>query len=180
MSAALKSQSSETFTMQLTAAASLEEIERWFAAARPGERAIYASGFTLPREAESVKRVGQWIEQGKVHPVQQRDPHDSRRWQWLVVKAGAVSGVTRRDAGRSRGRQSGANELAREQMRHLMKVLRACAAGRRRARYIVERLEAERQIAVEPGDQVNPPVVTILKPGRARGKATARVREIQS
>ena len=180
----------ERFTIMLGAATSLAALEQWFASAFPGDRAIYASGFTCPSEHESVKRAREWAEAGRAHLTQDRDPADARRWLYYITKGseaarGLVSVVAEIKA---------KPDLSREQMRFLMRRLRKIARdgepcpsyaamakdlclrpdnrGRQRARYLLNRLEREKRIAITPGDAVTPLVVTILAPGMARGKST--------
>ncbi|MAY19747.1 MAG: hypothetical protein CL955_03935 [Erythrobacteraceae bacterium] len=187
-----------TFSIQLGTATSLEELTRWFEGAAVGEKVVYASGFTCPREHESVQAARRWAEAGKAHLTQDRDPIDALRWQYFITK-GSVERAVVVSAARSSGRgYAGPRpDLTREQMRALMQRLRKVAhdgepcpsyadlakflclradrRGRMRARYLIGRLESEKQIAVQPGGPTQPLVVTILKPGRARGKSTKGV-----
>lgn len=181
------------FAMQLAFATPLGDLMQWFEHARPGERAVYASGFTLPREAASVKRARELQEAGSAHLVADRDPADPRRQIWLIEKRAAPP-ASREGRGRHHAAAAPRPDLTREQMRFVMRRLRdAAAAGlecpsyaaiakdlclrpgsasRRRARYLLQRLEKEKKIAVEPGSATQPPVVTILMRGKGCGKST--------
>ncbi len=87
----------ESFSFTLALVVPVPELQAWFDSAAPGDSAIYASGFVLPREAEAVALVQRWIDAGEVRTHQRRDPLDARRWQFIVVRCD-----TRRARGWSR------------------------------------------------------------------------------
>lgn len=175
----------ETFSFSLALVVPLAELQAWFDGAAPGAMAIYASGFVLPREADSVAQVARWIAAGEVATHQRRDPLDARRWQFLVKRcdtASAQARVVRPD-------------LADQQMVALHRELTVAARdglacpsrkalalavtgqdgerAQNRVRTLMRRLEAEGLIALTPapiGAQ-HGPKVTILT-GKHRGKAT--------
>lgn len=188
MTALAAADRAERFTIRLGSATSLASLIDWFENAAAGDQAIYASGFTCPREHESVKQARAWAEAGLVHLAQRRDPDDRRHWHYTIQKASKPQRVTARPARKVKP------DLTREQMRCLMKMLRKAAAegalcpsyaemgahlalgadrrARERARYLIDRLIKERKINVTPGSATLRPVVTIIAPGRAKGKST--------
>lgn len=182
----------ETFTIQLGVAAPESELVAWFQDARPGESAIYASGFTLPREAAGVKLVAAWQAEGWVHLKQRRDPDDARRWQFLVERSSRMAAGARKPRPKN-------EEVTRIQMRKLLETLRrvadrgealpsyrslardlttdntrACKKGIERVRHLLRRLHDERRIEIipAPSGARHGPQVTILAKGRGWGKTT--------
>lgn len=159
---------------ELAHAAPVEQLEAWLAAAAPGAQAIYASGPDLPREAPGVKLVARWIGEKKVHPLQQRDPRNPARWNFLIVKAGGSP----RDSGRP------LHAVDRTEMRAMLSLLRRYAArgkpcpshremaelldlpDRHHARRLIERLVAEGKIRVASRGRNLPCVVTIISSGK--------------
>lgn len=131
----------ETFSLQLGLAAPVAELEAWLADAPAGGRAIYASGFDLPRAAEAVQLVNQWQREGRATLTSQRDPADKRRTLWLVIKVSpdapgkeAGEGCARRaqvaEGGSAFRRPSPASTLdfeTRAQCRALLDLLRHAA-----------------------------------------------------
>lgn len=79
----------ETFTVQLSSAATVAALEEWLGCAPARGRAVYANGLDLPHGAPAVLLVQGWQQQGLVHLFRQRDPADPRRWQFLVERAGS-------------------------------------------------------------------------------------------
>ena len=75
-----------TFALQLATAAEPSALQAWLTDASDGARVVYAAGIDLPREAAGVVLVSRWIDEGLVHPFRQRDPHDARRWQFLIER----------------------------------------------------------------------------------------------
>lgn len=176
----------ERVTIRLGTAVSLAELEAWFETAAAGDKAVYASGFALPRDHRSVKRVAEWSDRGWAYLTRRRDPADKRLWLFEVHKG-------------TRAGQRAANvspDLSNEQERYLLKYLRGLAEagapcpsygdlarqlalacdrrGRDRVRYLLQRLKRQRRIDIEPGAHGKPIVVTILAPGEAKGCSTAR------
>lgn len=198
---------SERCTIRLTVAAPIGQLLEWFETALPGDKAIYASGYTLPRESKAAKQAREWALKGLVDLHQTRDENDPRRFNYVIVRRDAVPPSSARQ-GRvehgavCEGARAPRPDLIREQMRFLMKRLRHYAArgevcpsysglagdlalpnnrrSRERVRTIIRRLERERHIQITPGDQQRPFVVTILSPGRARGKSTGAGDALQS
>ncbi|MEL6707632.1 MAG: hypothetical protein AAFP79_05070 [Pseudomonadota bacterium] len=176
----------ERVTIRLGSAVSLAELTAWFDSAQVGEVAVYASGFTLPREHESVTRAREWESKGWVHLTSRRDPADKRLWLYEVHK-GSKGASTKPSA-------KAVPQLLGEQARCLLKLLRKIAAagdpcpsyaelakhlalrpdnaGRRRARYALNHLEKQKRISIEPGSSTRPIVITILAAGRAKGLST--------
>lgn len=171
----------DTRQLELGMAAAPDALRTWLAGAAAGDMAIYASGVDLPREAEGVQLVRGWQAEGLVALVSRRDPSDRRRTQWLIQRAGEslpavsqemLSYVTRqqRDAllrllkeGDKRRRACPSNsKLARELD------LGWSAAGRRRARYLMDLLVKDGAIAVENRGRNLPRVVSILEQGKRR------------
>jgi hypothetical protein len=184
-SAAVGGKNSETFSFALALVVPVSELEAWFETAAPLAKAIYATGFELPREEAAVALVRQWVDAGEVRTFQRRDPMDQRRWQFLIERVDTAS---------ARARQV-MPDLTASQLLILHRVLvEAAAAGapcpsraklaeavtgqthdkaRERARWLMKRLEAEGKIAIQPapfGAQ-HGPKVTILT-GRHAGKST--------
>jgi hypothetical protein len=183
----------ETFTIQLGVAAPESELVAWFQDARPGESAIYASGFTLPREAAGVKLVAAWQAEGWAHLKQRRDPDDARRWQFLVERSSRIAAGERKPRPKN-------EEITRIQMGKLLQALRrvadrgealpsyrslardlttdntrACKKGIERVRHLLRRLHDERRIELipAPNGARHGPQVTILAKGRGCGRTTA-------
>lgn len=185
----------ERYSIVLSSATSLAALKEWFDSAAPGDRATYATGLDLPREHESVRFANELVQIGLAHLTQRRDPNDRRRWLFEITRAEAASDKSANGAAVGAVRP----DLTAEQMRCLMRRLREVAAagspcpsyaemarhlamrgdsrGRMRARYLVNRLEKEKQITVKPGASSHPPVITILARGKARGKSTASISE---
>lgn len=182
----------ERYSIQLATAATAQELRAWLDAALPGETAIYASGFALPREAEGVQLVAAWERSGLVHLKQGRDPHDRRRWLFQVERRAS-------DRSAEPPRRTAEEDFAQIQLRLLLGELRRAAlAGlpcpsrralaeavtgqtsaraKERVRWLMRRLEAEGRIAITPaplGAQ-HGPVVTIMK-GRGAGQSTAQIK----
>lgn len=189
----------QRFSLQLSLAVPAAQLRAWIDSAPAGERAIYASGVDLPRDAEGVKLAGRWARQGLVRTFQQRDPEDERRWLFLIEKARGASPQTGSPApAPSRSPLNGGTVpprvVDRALLRRLLDLLRRCAErgeecpsnaelaqrlnlrrgerGRQQAKYLMQRLSSEKRIAVESRGTCAPRVVTILAPGRARGKRT--------
>ncbi|MBD2842685.1 hypothetical protein [Erythrobacter rubeus] len=187
----------ETYSIRLAVAVEVDALDAWFAEAKPGERERYAEGFELPRDAPSVKRARELAQAQAAHLLTQRHADDPRRTTWLIEKRGRPR--SQGDARKGRGPTPPQNpgprpDLTREQMRSLLNRLRKAAhdgepcpsrtalaqylalgkarRGRDRIGYLLKRLEREGAIELIAGDATRPPVVTILKAGRARGKST--------
>src|SRR5690242_14244347 len=80
-----------TFALQLATAADPATLEAWLARGAVGEQELYASGLPLPRELPGVVLVSRWKDAGLVETHNRRDPGDSRRWQYLVIKKRCAS-----------------------------------------------------------------------------------------
>lgn len=191
----------ESFALQLVTTALPAELRAWLARAEVGERAVYAAGAVLPRQAETVQLVTRWKDAGAVITLQRRDPADGRRMQYLIEKADAghgphppaPDGVAESPPNDGRAGR-GTHDATRAQMRRLLEALRRMAArgeacpsnaelaallelprgkrGADRAQYLIGRLVREQRIAVEGRGTCAPRVVTILAKGRGCGKST--------
>lgn len=180
--------SQPTFTLQLAMAAPVEALEAWLADAAPGNKAVYAHGVDLPREAAAVQLVRRWADAGTVTLTSQRDPADPRQMQWLVVRLGERPGA-------GPACSAGApNERTRVECAELLSALRHAALcnlpcpsntalarklqlgrgerGRSRAQYLIGQLVAEGAIRVAGHGRNHPRVVTITAKGRACGRST--------
>ncbi len=184
--AARSAEAAETFSFTMALVVPVGELRAWFEAAAPRDKSIYATGFVLPREAESVAQVTRWVEAGEVRTFQRRDPLDARRWQFLIERAETAS---------SRARMIQPDLTARQLVALHQTLVEAAAAGepcptraalarevtgqdseraQRRVRWLMERLEAEGRIALTraPIGAQHGPKVTILT-GKHQGKSTA-------
>lgn len=187
------SAAAETFSFQITMVAEESMLVAWLEQARAGERVAYAEGFVAPREAAAFKLVGAWAREGLVHLVTAKGERGRTIWQAERSSAGPKVARPKRDF---------REDLTRTQMRGLMDELRraadrgatcpsrsalavaVCGArrsvpvelrkGRDRIGYLLRRLADEGKIAIEAGDAVRAPVVTILAKGRGCGKSTSR------
>lgn len=85
----------ETFSLVVNTVASEDRLQAWLGEARPGDRAIYASGLSLLSDAPGLKLIERWEQQGLVHRSGMgRDPDTPRRFNWFVTKGrAAVSGA---------------------------------------------------------------------------------------
>jgi hypothetical protein len=182
---ATSSQEAETFSFALALVVPVAELEAWFESAAPHAKAIYATGFDLPRGEAAVQLVNRWVSAGEVRTFNRRDPLNPRRWQFLIER-------TDTEAARAQQVQP---DLSAHQMIVLHRELVSAAASaqpcpsrtrlaevvtgqtddraRERVRWLMKRLEAEGKIALQPapiGAQ-HGPTVTILT-GRHAGKTT--------
>lgn len=178
----------ETFSLRLSSAVPAEELRGWFESAAVGERTVYATGVQLPRAADGVLLATRLKDQGQARLHNVRDPDDRRRWQFVVVKIAAAAARCRCSPA-PRDADADADDLAR-----LLALLRSCAQrnracpsnanlaislglkgekGRQRAAYLLRKLETIGQIAIAAQGTMRPRVVTILAPGRAKGRQTA-------
>lgn len=170
-----------SFILQLASAAPVAELEQWLDSARPGEKAIYASGvnLSLVEGAPGVRLAYRWAKAGTVGLQRERDKTDPRRWIFLIVKSHprpAPALLPTPSAGRRAalpGELQALFELIeraasrRQPCPSFTVMARSLRHGTRfRARGLFERLEAEGLIAVERRGCNLPMVVTIVKSGK--------------
>lgn len=171
----------ERFRLLLAEAAAVEDLRAWLADAAEGGQAVYASGLVLPRDAAGVVLVGQWLAAGLVTTHQRRDPHDARRWQFLVAKRPSKPAAPAVRDVRTRGEL----RALLDHMRRVVQARRACpsnaelarsldlgpgARGRNRAQYLLDLLVRDGVIALDSPGRCAPRTVTVL-PGRAKVKS---------
>ena len=183
MGAALASSSATPgFRLTLTTYADPAAMHDWVLRAQPGHEMIYASGPAIG-DHPAKRAARDLADRGLVELFQRRGarPHS---FDYCARKIGQASMPVAPQPDHTRAQLSG-----------LLRLLRRCAErhtpcpsntelarelalpigerGRRRARYLLQRLESERRIAVTGCGRNAPRVVTILAAGRARGKSTA-------
>ncbi|KLE32441.1 hypothetical protein [Aurantiacibacter luteus] len=185
--AAPAASTTETFSLALSLAAPVAELEAWMADAAPGGQVVYATGVVLPRAAAGVQLVQRWVREGLVDPVSRRDPANPRQFQFIAQRRGAVPAV----AGAAPREMTSATRRERDA---LLALLRDCAVrgrecpsntglaraldlggshrGRSRASYLMHLLEVDGAIRVEGRGRNAPRLVTVLAAGRGRGKST--------
>lgn len=180
-----------SFSLTLGLATPVEELQRWFAHAAPGHRAIYASGWDLPRKAPAVALVRCWAEAGQVHLLSEKDAADPRRTWWWVVKAGAAAHADVRAAqdlaisARTRADQDAMLDLLRDAASARQPCPSDRAMGealgfgrgeraRKRAGYVLGTLKQAGAVEVECRGRNAARVVTIRAKGRACGRSTGR------
>jgi len=179
----------DTFVLNLASVAPLRELEDWFANAAPGESAQYASGIDLPRNEESVRWANRMQSRGLAKLSSKPERHSKERWCWIITKAPLEDALPKQEADTAQRVNP-----TRSQCEQLLTHLRTCAdigqecpsyramashldlpenaRGRERARYLVQRLEADGAIKVTAGSSKRSLVVMICAPGVAQGQST--------
>lgn len=168
------------------------EMRAWLAAAAPGDAITYATTPMLGGQ-DAARLAREWEAKGLVELYQRR----AKRAHCFDYCARRLACDEDAPAATSdpQGAKSQPVDQTRLQMRALLAILRRCAvrgkacpsnarlaselglrrgeAGRRRARYLLERLAGENRISVTGCGRNAPRVVTILAAGKGCGKSTA-------
>ena len=185
LGAALSSDSAPGFSIgPLTTYADPAAMAVWVEQAGAGHELIYATGPQLGDHAAKALAL-RWQEQGLV-ALKQRRSSRAHCFDYLAERVGADALTPA---------PSASDGHVRGEMAALLRILRRCAvrgkacpsnaelakelglrrgeAGRRRSRYLLERLAQEKRISVTGCGRNAPRVVTILAAGKACGKSTA-------
>lgn len=165
---------SPRFSVVLSTAVAEKDLRAWFVAAQPGHSATYASGLDLPRDAAGVQLARRLSDAGQARLHQRRAAHDSRQWEWVIIKIGGDGEVEVNGLPRAHGSCCTEHPATVREMDALAELLGTIPAdrkgwttcpsnavlartldlgsganARRRARYLLDRLRSAGRIELQ-------------------------------